>query len=138
MPEFLAEYAKVLSSLTADNLHTLEPLLADEVEFRDPFNHSFGRKAFIDLLRDMFERLDDVSFQVDAVAVEGDVGMLHWTFTANSSLTGKICFQGMSRVCIDGNTQVISHYDYWDGSLVLELVPVLGKLISWLKRRFRH
>jgi hypothetical protein len=66
------------------------------------------------------------------------MGMLHWTFTAHSGLTGPIRFQGMSRVCFDTDGRVVSHYDYWDGSLVMETVPVIGRLIAWLRKKFRH
>lgn len=143
MDNWLSLYAQKLSNLTAENLPELRQHLADSVEFRDPFNHRFTQNEFIHILEDMYQKLDQVSFQVHSCLLAGNdgsdkEGVLYWTFTASSGLTGKVEFEGASRVVQDGQGKVMLHHDYWDASELMQQIPLIGAVIKKLRRKMSH
>lgn len=140
MDNWLSRYAQQLSNLTADNLPGLRQYLADSVDFRDPFNHTYTQNEFIHILEDMYQKLDRVSFQVHSCLLSGDEkeGVMYWTFTASSGLTGKVEFEGASRVVQDGEGRVMLHHDYWDASELMQQIPLIGAVIKKLRRKMSH
>jgi hypothetical protein len=142
MDNWLSRYAQQLSNLTADNLPELRQYLADSVEFRDPFNHTYTQNEFIHILEDMYQKLDQVSFQVHSCLLAGDdnekEGVMYWTFTASSGLTGKVEFEGASRVVQDGDGRVMLHHDFWDASELMQKIPLIGAVIKKLRRKMSH
>lgn len=138
MDSWLAEYGLALSQLNRENLEELRKYLAEDIEFRDPFNHSFTQTAFIEILDDMFVRLGDVRFEVHRSIQEGSSGVLHWTFHASNKYTGDIKFEGMSHVFKNKAGKVVRHYDHWDGSFLMEKIPLLGRVIRFLRCRMSH
>jgi hypothetical protein len=43
---------------------------------------------------------------------------------------------GMSHVRFNPEGKIIFHQDYWDTGVVFERVPVVGRIIRWVKERF--
>jgi hypothetical protein len=41
----------------------------------------------------------------------------------------------MSHVRYDKNGKIIFHQDYWDTGVILEKIPVLGTIITWIRNR---
>lgn len=136
--EELSAYAEVLGSLHAHNLESLNAHLAENAEFADPFHRVYGRHAFMAIMDDMFKRLDDVRFDIHQVTphpfpMRG--GFLHWTFTANSNLTGRFSFNGVSRIEINDSGLVALHEDYWDSAELYRRIPVIKGVFNWLRKR---
>jgi len=138
MDNWLSEYAYQLSNLTPDSLDSLRPLLAENLEFRDPFNHTFTQDAFIAILEDMYLKLDQVSFAVQAQLQQGHEGVLYWTFSANSKMTGRFEFEGSSRVVLGKEGKIELHHDYWDGSELMQRIPLVGRIIRKLRQKMSH
>lgn len=138
MDNWLEQYGQVLENLNADNLTELEACLTEGVEFRDPFNHSHCRDDFISIMRDMFEKLDNVSFVVHQTLDREQHGYLYWTFTASSRTTGNLSVEGTSRVEIDDAGLICLHHDFWDASELLQGLPVLGRIIAMIRRKLSH
>lgn len=132
-------YADVLESLTVESLPTFIALTSQQIRFSDPFHRIEGQDHFRTVMRDMFTRLDGVCFRVHQVApVANDAmqgGFLHWTFTANSQLTGTFSFEGTSRIELDAEGLVRVHEDYWDSAALYRHIPGLGVLFRWLQRK---
>ncbi len=131
----LAHYADVLQNLSVDTLIELSDCCSENVVFKDPFNSTHGRKQYLELLRDMFARLDNVSFEVQDQEATSKSGYLTWVFSASSSATGPISVEGMSRIVFDQEGKVQQHYDYWDGSQIMEGIPVFGAVVRYIKKR---
>ena len=138
MDNWLSEYAHHLSNLTPGKLDSLRPLLSENLEFRDPFNHSFTQDAFIAILEDMYLKLDQVNFDVNAQLQKGNEGVLYWTFSATSKMTGTFEFVGSSRVVLDKEGKIELHHDYWDGSELMQRLPLLGRIIRKLRQKMSH
>lgn len=136
-------YAAFLERLTPETLEGFDRLLADDVHFRDPFNEVTGAERVKRIFRAMVDDLDDLSVEVDTIALaptEGrhEVGFLHWRMRGRLVRMANKPFDvtGVSRVEIGEDGRVCSHVDYWDVAAGLyEMVPVLGPVLRWLKRR---
>lgn len=138
MDNWLQGYSSALAGLHAENLHALDNYLDAGIEFKDPFNHSFSQAEFIAILEDMFTRLQAVSFDIHNQLQHGNQGMIHWTFCASSKVTGRIEFQGMSRIVANDQGKIVLHHDYWDGSVLMQKLPVLGLVIAKVRKKLCH
>ena len=105
--------------------------------FEDPFNKTIGKDNFIEIFREMFEKLESPFFIVTDYFISENsdnkyVGYLKWvlkgTFRNNKK---KISITGMTEVSFDIKGKVIYHIDYWDSltQLIVEL-PYIGKFIK--------
>ncbi|WP_271272037.1 nuclear transport factor 2 family protein [Aliamphritea hakodatensis] len=131
----LARYAKALSELTPDTVNALAGLLSENAVFCDPFNRVTGRAVFLRIFEDMYGRLEDVSFEVHQLAETEQGGFIYWTFRGDSKLTGLLRIEGISRVVLDSEGRVTLHADYWDASVLLERLPLLGRVIRRIRRK---
>lgn len=138
MDNWLSDYGQRLADLTAENLPSLAPVLAEDLEFRDPFNHTYRKEQFIAIMADMFSRLDQVKFEVHNLIVQGNEGTLYWNFSASSRITGHFSFEGCSRIVRDNNGLICLHRDYWDGSELMQQLPVLGAVIGKVRSKMSH
>ena len=133
--EILNNYANCLASLQPATISELGGLVADEVQFSDPFNHVQGKAAFLGIMEEMFRQLSDVRFELLDCQIQGRSGYLYWCFSAASSLTGAFSAEGVSRVCLSEAGLVISHQDFWDASILMQEFPVLGRVIRYIRNR---
>jgi hypothetical protein len=138
MDKWLQRYVDVLESLNKENLSSLDSVLAEQIDFRDPFNHTYIRSDFLALLDDMYTKLGPVNFDIHQANSEGPNGMIYWTFSASNSPFGEISFNGMSRLLTNEQGIVILHHDFWDGSELMERVPLAGAVVRFLRSKLRH
>ena len=137
----LQNYITAFENLSAENLeHTLAPLLADTVFFKDPFNEVSGKKATLHIFEHMFSTVDAPKFSVHAAAQDMQnqgIGLLYWQFhfrLPSNSSSQKI--DGMSRITFNTLGLVTEHIDYWDaGEQVYAKVPLLGWGIRQVMKR---
>ena len=118
-----------------ENIASLSDLVTADVCFSDPFNRVQGQQAFLTIFADMYERLDNVTFQVHEITGGETAGYLHWTFSAGSKLTGSFTIDGVSRVLINSQGLVTEHHDYWDASELMQRLPVLGRVIRSIRQK---
>ncbi|MBV1788172.1 nuclear transport factor 2 family protein [Marinobacterium sp. D7] len=131
----LKQYADLLETLTPDNLDAMQQLLADDVEFKDPFNHTSGKAGYREVMVDMFANLDDIQFRVKQIDPTPTGGYLIWEFSAYSTITKAIRAEGVSHILIDAEGKITRHYDYWDGSRIMDGMPVIGCIVRWVRKR---
>lgn len=133
-------YLDALQSLSPREQDAFFLLVDEDVEFLDPFNHTRGKLAMRSIFSEMFEKLPDVSFDIHhhMTDVENQLVFAHWTFSADNKWTGRINFQGMSRLHLNDQAKVDAHFDYWDAaSEIYEKLPVLAGLFRMLKAPLR-
>ena len=138
MDNWLTAYADVLQALNKENLHTLDAIASSELEFKDPFNHTYSLDSFKAILNDMYVKLGAVDFVVEHFIESGLKGTLVWRFSGESSLLGQVDFAGMSYVEADEKGMVRLHHDHWDSADLLSKIPVAGGLVRFLHRRCSH
>ncbi|WP_299179479.1 nuclear transport factor 2 family protein [uncultured Neptuniibacter sp.] len=136
MDNWLENYVAGLEALNLDSLDVIEPLLAKEMFFKDPFNETHSRAQFLMLMRHTFERLSDVRFEVHQQIYQEREGFIYWTFHGESKMTGSFSFRGTSRISANEKGLITYHEDFWDASVLMTCLPLVGGLIRQIRKKF--
>ncbi|TNE37938.1 MAG: nuclear transport factor 2 family protein [Alphaproteobacteria bacterium] len=136
----LARYAKLYEDLSPETLGDLNAVLAEDVEFQDPFNHHHNRAELLDSFAAMFRKVPGARFQIidyGPLLFGANTGVLYWKmFDQNKPNGGGLTFEGTTLVTYNDQGQVIKHIDHWDAaSQFYERFPVIGSLIRFIKKR---
>lgn len=113
---------------------------AFDAHFKDPFNDVRGRIAIERIFTHMFSQVGQPRFVVTTRLVQGSEAFLSWDFLFNMKRIGDgpQCIRGTTHIRFDGEGAVVMHRDYWDAAEELyEKLPVLGRLMRFLKQRLR-
>lgn len=112
---------------------------APQVYFKDPFNEIKGRGKLLSLFEHMFATLHEPMFRIHHKAGAGNTGYLEWRFYFRLKPNRPVKqINGMSKIVIDDDGQVIVHLDYWDsGEYVYHQVPILGVLTRWVAKKLK-
>lgn len=122
------------STLTQESVSRVKELYHEEAHFRDPFNNVYGHNAIAAIFLHMFENTQHPEFQIKSVNQAGDSAWVVWVFSC--LLRDKaLSIEGVSRLefCSDG--RVIEHRDYWDSMDMFIELPLLGRIVEYLKSR---
>jgi steroid delta-isomerase len=131
-----SRYVTLIGSLTPTNVRELADMVTDDVHFRDPFNETRGRKAYLHVLTHMFTILEGIRFDIHTQTGEGSRRFLYWTFTATHAVLGKIMVEGVTRVELDEQGLIAAHIDYWDSdSAFMARIPVAGAFVRLLRKQ---
>ena len=141
----LTSFIDYFEALTPADLGWLERFYAWNASFQDPFNEVVGLAHIRKIFADMFEQLHEPGFKILTIfekqgqSENGHEAFVTWDFTFRfrafrSSETQ--CVRGASHLIFDKDGLLVMHRDYWDAAGgIYEKVPVLGKLMRWLRRR---
>ncbi|QEY63743.1 nuclear transport factor 2 family protein [Metapseudomonas lalkuanensis] len=138
MPDFLQCFAQSFSTLDASSLGALDELYAPDVQFRDPLHSLNGLPALRRYFGQMYASVEDLHYEFHGFDEVGPGrGYLRWTLRFRHPRLGGgevIRLEGCSYLL--WQERVYLHQDYFDaGALLYEHLPLLGRLIAWLKRR---
>lgn len=138
MSKYLETFADRFAMLDSTNLQSLKNLYSDDITFRDPLHRIQGLPALHDYFARMYANASDIRYDFhDASETRPGQGYLRWTlhFRHPRLAAGQlISLDGVSH--LHWRERVHSHQDYFDaGALLYEHVPVLGRVIGWLKGR---
>ncbi|MGE8361231.1 nuclear transport factor 2 family protein [Pseudomonas sp.] len=139
MSDFLRRFAREFAALDKDNLDRLGELYADDVLFRDPLHEVYGLAGVHQYFTELYANVSDLNFQFHGMdQVRDGEGYLRWTMSyRHPRLAGGELIQvaGCSHLMWH-NHKVHQHRDYFDaGNLLYEHLPVMGRIIRWLKGR---
>lgn len=138
--EPLARITAFFETLSADEVPRLTSLYAPDAFFKDPFNEVHGVAAIERIFRHMFIQVDAPRFVVVEAFAAGDQAFLAWEFHFRMKRFNAAaqCIRGASHLRFAPDGRIASHRDYWDAAEELyEKLPVLGRLMRWLKRQAR-
>lgn len=138
MSEFLQRFAERFAALNKDNLELLGELYSDDVQFRDPLHEVHGLNAMRRYFAELYANVEALRFEFHGFDQVGEgEGYLRWTMRyRHPRLRGgaEIGVEGCSH--LRWRDRVYQHRDYFDaGALLYEHLPLMGRLIAWLKRR---
>ncbi|MBH3337541.1 nuclear transport factor 2 family protein [Pseudomonas mendocina] len=138
MSTFLRDFAERFAALNKDNLDRLGELYSDDVLFRDPLHEVHGLSEMRRYFAELYANVEALRFEFHGFdQVADDEGYLRWTmYYRHPRLRGgaEIAVEGCSHLL--WRERVYRHRDYFDaGALLYEHLPVLGRVIAWLKRR---
>ncbi|QYJ84932.1 nuclear transport factor 2 family protein [Shewanella mesophila] len=135
---WLQNFIAVYSELSTDNLMSLEKIYHPDIEFVDPIHRVHGLTALLDYFTHLYQQLLSCDFVIEHVLEGEREAAVYWTMTfCHKRLNGAapISVQGHSRLHSKDN-KVVYHRDYLDvGAMLYEHIPLLGGIVSAIKRR---
>jgi hypothetical protein len=131
--------AEAFQTLSPAGVEMLATLYAPQARFKDPFNDVQGLAEIQRIFRHMYVTLDNPRFLITGRIVQGEQCFLTWEFhfAFKRFQRGRAqCIVGSSHLVLDDEGRIVLHRDYWDAAEELyEKLPVVGRLMRWLKRR---
>lgn len=139
MSEFLREYARRFATLNKHNLDRLGELYSDDIAFADPLQQVHGLAQLRKYFAELYANVRDLQFEFHAFdQVREGKGYLRWTMTFSHPHLKHgepIMVPGCSHL-LWTEDKVFQHRDFFDaGALLYEHLPVMGRMIRWLKGR---
>ncbi len=133
---FIAE----ASQLTPQSVDRLASFYAEHCEFQDPFQTVQGRAAVAAVYQNMFEQLHGARFTnvrllggADTASGETVIGW-DFQFALGKHAPPQVIAEcGLLRWNAEG--KVHQHIDYWDASQLMQGLPVVGRVIGWLRQK---
>lgn len=136
--EFLQRFATAFSSLDASNLDKLGELYSDDVHFQDPLHEIQGLPALRAYFQELYANVQELHFQFYGFdQLYPGAGYLRWKMSfRHPRLRGGRLIEVEGCSHLQWSNKVYAHRDYFDaGALLYEHLPLLGRLIGWLKSR---
>lgn len=126
-------YARVDAAAIA----RLPDIYAPDATFIDPIHHLKGLPAIVEYMESLCANVTRCEFTfTHELQREGEI-FLEWTMTLeHPSLAGgrTIRVPGVSHLRY--SDKVVYHRDYYDlGAMIYEHIPLLGRLLAWIKTR---
>jgi hypothetical protein len=138
--EIIESFKQLYNTLNRDTvaLELLQQVYADDIQFEDCFHNIKGIGSLFEYFDNLYENVDFIDFDFENEWLKDDSCMLTWTMSYQHPKlnSGKlIAVQGASRLEFKQG-KVISHRDYFDGgALLYEHIPLLNRVIFFLKNR---
>lgn len=143
MNERIERIERIFNQLRADNTEILNDFYHPDVHFLDPIGEIRGLEEMKAYYRGMYKNVNEIRFDFPDHTVQADTHFATWIMTYSvDQLNGgrDIVVSGVSDIRFDPETNlVIYHRDYFDmGEMVYEHISVIGRLIRYIKGRFKH
>ncbi|WP_083000410.1 nuclear transport factor 2 family protein [Halomonas sp. GT] len=135
----LANFCAFFNKLDNTCTEKLYEVYTEEVVFNDPLHHIEGRSALERYFATMYENVERCQFTYHTQQQVANQAFVTWTmeFIHPRLAQGKpICVAGCSALTFAEDGRVSKHRDYFDaGAMLYEHLPIMGRVIRWLKRR---
>ena len=137
MNQTVKNYLDVLDGLQPEELDRLRELCTPDVHFRDPFNNVRSVDAYIEILKESFETMSDVSFEVLETFWSDEAAVVKWNFHFRMKEgREREMITGLSEVRANAEGRITAHLDYWDsGERIYARIPVIGVFIRMIRRK---
>jgi hypothetical protein len=135
---WLHNFVSVYEKLSINNLDLLNNIYHKDILFEDPIHKIEGVDNLHNYFNALYHNLISCDFVIEEVIVQDLSAALYWKMTYQHAKLN----QGKT-VTISGNShikaqddKVIYHKDHFDlGAMIYEQLPVMGKLVRWVKAR---
>lgn len=137
-PVWLSNFVNIYQTLATNNLNLLATIYHNDITFIDPIHHVEGFDNLYKYFNSLYQNLTTCEFVINNVILQGDEAAIYWAMTYQHSKFNKgelVTVFGSS--FIQGKEdKVIYHRDYLDvGAMLYEQLPLLGRLIKWIKAK---
>lgn len=106
----------------------IRSVYAEDAWFGDPYHTVEGIDTIETYFLAMAEPVESCTFTVDSMRRTGNDYYAHWTMTLVSKAAGDepITAIGLSHVRFNAEGLIVFQQDYWDTSVLLDRLPVVG------------
>lgn len=135
---WLSNFIEIYQQLSGEKLYLLSDLYHQDIVFIDPMHQVAGLDSLNLYFSKLFQQLTFCHFKIEHVIAQDDEATVYWTMSYQHPRlnSGKMVdVQGSSHIKGCGD-KVIFHRDYLDlGAMLYEQLPILGRIITWFKKR---
>lgn len=134
----LLGFIELYSQLNKTNLNRLYSVYAKDILFEDPAHHIEGIEALFEYFENLYININQCDFEIHKKALKGNSAFINWTLTMRHPKLAKGEVRQVSGCSYleFKKGQVSYHKDYFDlGALIYEALPLIGPLITAIKKR---
>ena len=135
-PLWLNTFVSIYQKLSINNLELLGRIYHKDITFEDPIHKVEGLDNLSQYFENLYKNLTSCEFVIEQVIVQGSSAAIYWKMTYQHAKLNKgktVTVFGNSHIKAEQD-KVIYHRDFLDlGAMLYEQIPVLGKLIRWVK-----
>ncbi len=132
-------FLKTYTALNHSNLHLLDTIYTEDIYFVDPAHAFQGLAKLTAYFQALYANLNAIEFNFTDPLKHGDIAYVQWNmaFSHPKLQRGKVIeVPGATFLRFHSSGKVSYHRDHFDlGCMLYEHLPVLGKIISGVKRR---
>lgn len=133
----LERFVETYQGLNKDNLNTLRALYSADIEFVDNLHHLHGFDALLHYFERQYSNLTHCQFHILDIRQSQESAWVTWEmdFAHPQLNSGQVIrVDGASHLRL--NETIYYHRDYFDmGAVLYEHLPVMGKIVCWIKNR---
>jgi len=137
-PHWLCKFQMIYQNLSKDNLLSLKDIYHDDIVFQDPLHKVEGLTDFIAYFENLYTHVTSCTFEITHIMNTSNEAAVYWEMRYQHPKlnSGKmILVTGHSHIKSEDG-KVIYQRDFLDvGAMIYEHVPLLGKVIRYLKQR---
>lgn len=134
----VARFAQVYQALSKDNLASLETIYHPDIVFIDPAHRIEGLSAFLAYFASLYQNVTSCQFDIHHTTAGDNDAFVTWTMTFSHPRVQQgrpRQVHGCSHLTFtDG--RISRHRDYFDmGEMIYEALPLMGRLLTYIKAR---
>jgi predicted double-glycine peptidase len=137
-PLWLKNFVRVYQDLSTDNLELLETIYHNHVTFTDPIHKIEGFDNLYRYFESLYQNLVSCEFIIEHVITQNCHAAIYWKMTYQHAKLNQgkvVSIVGNSHIKGEGD-KVFYQKDYLDlGAMLYEQIPILGKMILWIKTK---
>lgn len=134
----LERFLSFYQTLSPKELGALDTIYSDDVVFIDPVTSHSGLDAVKQYFAKLLANCRGCAFDIHAATLNGASGYVRWTMTFEHPRLRRgrpISVDGFSLLNFEAG-KISEQRDYYDmGAMIYEHVPLLGGIVSGLRRR---
>jgi hypothetical protein len=122
-----------------DKVEEFRKLSSAEIHWEDPFGEETGIDKVIAIMHSWSKVLSDIKFEIKGYSRNEKILFLHMLIKCQvRRMPGKDReIDYVKKVVFDDAGLVVDAKEYWDATPVLENFPVLGKVVSLVKKMMK-
>lgn len=132
---------EIYNRLNKSNLYTLHDIYTDDILFIDPVHEINGIEHLKSYFSALYKEIDEVNFKYSHCVQSTEEGYIQWEMTFSHPRLRKgrpVILPGATYMSFNASGKATLHRDYYDlGAMLYEQLPLLGFVISGLKKRLR-
>lgn len=140
LPPILEQFISLYQVLDKRNIQRLKEIYSPEITFIDPAHRLHGLANVETYFANLYENAQSVSFDIASVEHGENKAWVRWTMIFQHprlNANKPVHVHGCTYLTYD--KFITQHQDYFDlGAMIYENIPLLGKVIRWLKNRLNQ
>ena len=135
----MEKFLDVYRNLNSNNLERLQDIYTQNIRFVDPAHEIFGLEALTRYFAKLYENMDPPQFRFVHHLGSDFEGYVQWEMAFSHPRLangGTIRVPGVSYLQFDESGKTCFHRDYFDlGAMLYEQIPLLGRIVTYIKKR---